>query len=210
MIRLNLSSFAHRVTSLAAPFAVLLALGGLVVLPGCSGVREAVGLTREAPDEFQVRVRAPLSMPREYGLKAPRPGISRPQEPRARDRARQIVLDSDGRGRDKNRNKLQIKGASKEETALLRKLGGGFVDPKIRELVERESKEFAEKQKTIADAILFWKKPPLPGLVINSRKEARRLQENTALGRQADAGEIPTITRKKKGMFSSDWFNNLF
>lgn len=189
--------------------AAFLALFALPFLSACADVRDAVGLTRESPDEFQVRVRAPLSMPREYGLKAPRPGLPRPQEARVRDRARQIVLDSTG-GVKKKRAAPHIKGASKAEIALVQKLGADGVDPNIRSLVEKESSDIAASQKTIADAILFWKKPPPPGKVVDSRKEVRRLQENTALGRRADAGEVPVITRKRKGLFSSKWFNDLF
>ncbi len=63
---------------------VCAALGVLagVALSGCSGeeVTRTFGLTRDAPDEFQVTTRAPLSMPPDFSLRPPRPGATRPQE----------------------------------------------------------------------------------------------------------------------------------
>jgi len=60
----------------------LLALSGVLLLGACSGdeLTRTFGLTRDAPDEFQVTTRAPLSMPPDFTLRPPRPGASRPQE----------------------------------------------------------------------------------------------------------------------------------
>ena len=60
----------------AAGFAILLGLAGC----GSSDVQRTFGFTRDAPDEFQVTTRAPLSMPPDYTLRPPRPGETRPQE----------------------------------------------------------------------------------------------------------------------------------
>src|SRR3712207_4878260 len=48
----------------------------------CGGdTARTFGFTRDAPDEFQVTTRAPLSMPPALGeLPVPRPGATRPQE----------------------------------------------------------------------------------------------------------------------------------
>src|SRR3954447_22970602 len=59
--------------------AAMLALG---LLQGCGNdTARSFGFTRDAPDEFQVTTRAPLSMPPALGeLPTPRPGAERPQE----------------------------------------------------------------------------------------------------------------------------------
>ena len=59
----------------------LAALAAVVALTGCSGdeLTRNFGLTRDAPDEFTVTTRAPLSMPPNYQLRPPRPGASRPR-----------------------------------------------------------------------------------------------------------------------------------
>src|SRR5919107_5327952 len=59
----------------------------LLAAAGCGNdTARTFGFTRDAPDEFQVTTRAPLSLPPSLGeLPVPRPGAVRPQElsPRA-------------------------------------------------------------------------------------------------------------------------------
>jgi len=68
-------------------------IGGLaavalaVSLAGCQQTRQALGLEKTAPDEFQVVARAPLSLPPDYNLLPPQPGVARPQEGTTRDQA---------------------------------------------------------------------------------------------------------------------------
>lgn len=201
----------HRLAHVAFRAAALAVIAsGPVALGGCSELRQAVGAEKTSPDEFQVRVRKPLSMPREYGLRAPIPGAPRPQASRSRDRARQIVLDSDKSRHGARRVRPRIRGLSDEEAALIAKLGGTSMDPDIRLKVDRESAQIAESQKSFVNTIMFWKEKPKPGKAVDPREEARRIQENAALGRKGDASKVPTIERKKKGLFSNsifaDWF----
>ena len=63
---------AHGMERTALPFLVLFA--ATVVLGGCGGFRDAVGLNKRAPDEFAVVSKAPLVIPPDYGLRPPRPG----------------------------------------------------------------------------------------------------------------------------------------
>lgn len=185
-------------------------VAGASLLGGCSDVRQAIGAEKTSPDEFEIRVRKPLSMPREYGLRAPRPGAKRPQATASRDAARQIVLDSDRSRAGNRRARAQIRGVSQAEAALLAKVGGTTIDSDIRRRVDKESEMIAENKKSFVDSIMFWKDEDPPGTVVDPNKEARRIQENAALGRRADAGKTPVIERKKKGLFSSsfltDWF----
>ena len=68
----------------------LLALPALTA--GCSNTtREALGLTKRSPDEFQVVSNAPLSMPPDYNLRPPTPGAARPQEGTVREQAERVV-----------------------------------------------------------------------------------------------------------------------
>ena len=54
---------------------VMVCLLAVLVAGGCEGARKAIGLDKAAPDEFSVYTRAPLSMPPEYGLRPPAPGM---------------------------------------------------------------------------------------------------------------------------------------
>ncbi len=54
---------------------------GLLFLTSCDTVKDKLGLSREAPDEFEVMSRAPLEMPpADYNIRPPRPGAPRPQD----------------------------------------------------------------------------------------------------------------------------------
>jgi len=177
-------------------FGLAILFAGLLVLGGCDSVRETVGVDAESPDEYQVVVRAPLSMPKDYGLRAPSPGAEGPQEAVVRDRTRQIILDSQGKTARKVAPK-PIAGVSKVEAALLNKLGAQNVDPAIRQLVERETTAIEAEQRSAVESILFWRKKSPGGTAVDPVAERRRLQENAALGRAPLAGDSPQIERKK-------------
>ena len=68
--------------------AVALCLG----LSACADVKEAVGYTKEAPDEFAVYKRAPLSLPPGYALRPPAPGSARPDTVTPKTRAKKALL----------------------------------------------------------------------------------------------------------------------
>ena len=52
----------------------------LVSLAGCgSGVKQALGIGKDAPDEFAIVTKAPLVIPPDFNLRPPQPGAPRPQ-----------------------------------------------------------------------------------------------------------------------------------
>ena len=120
------------------------------------------------------------------------------------------MLDSDPSRTGNRRAGAQIRGVSQSEATLLAKVGGTTIDADIRRRVDRESEMIVENNKSFVDSIMFWKEKDQPGTVVDPNKEARRIQENAALGRRADTGKTPIIERKEKGLFSSsflaDWF----
>ncbi len=181
----------------------LSAAGNMVVLAlavgGCDTLRGAAGLNKKAPDEFRVVSRAPLSMPSHYGLKAPRPGATRPQETKVPEKARQIVLDSGGAGA-KKKPVIDLPGGDPGEIALLTMAGVDKADPKIRQLVNTETAVLAEAQSGLVEKLIFWRDPKPSGRAVDAREEARRLRENAALGRPVTEGETPIIQRKKQGL----------
>jgi len=66
----------------------------LLALAGCGDeLRKSFGLGKNAPDEFQVVRRAPLSLPPDFSLRPPQPGAVRPQEGSTTEQARRAVLD---------------------------------------------------------------------------------------------------------------------
>jgi hypothetical protein len=73
------------------PLLAVACLSASLLLPGCTGFRQAIGLDRVGPDEFAVESRAPLTIPPEFDLRPPQPGAPRPQEASAADKARKVI-----------------------------------------------------------------------------------------------------------------------
>jgi len=177
----------------------VLAGSALILLGGCSSDKLArtFGLTRDAPDEYTVTTRAPLSMPPDYNLRPPRPGVARPQEQSERQQAQealvpQTALDAPGGG-----------GASAGQAALLQETGPA-VSNDIRRQVDQDARYAADDEGFI-DKVLYWRKPDTQHVQVDAQKELQRLRENAALGEGPDVGETPIIQQKKRG-----WFNDLF
>lgn len=175
-----------------------------VMLAGCDSTRDALGLTKKAPDEFAVVTKAPLVLPPEFGLRPPEPGAARPQEVPARDRAAAAL---GGRtdtaagqltplSRDPNASAAQ---RSAGESALLQQARATNADPDIRRKVNDEFTQLAERDRRLVDRLIFWQKAEEPGLAVDPAKEAQRLRENAATGKAPTAGEVPTIKRRERG-----------
>jgi Protein of unknown function (DUF3035) len=170
-------------------------LAGSLALSACGDARKALGYEKSTPDEFKIVNRAPLSLPPDYALRPPQPGASRPQEQAVPEQARQVLLGASGA----QSRPAAPPGASAGEAALLAKVGTTVSDPRIRELVNRDSVTLADADRTFLDRIVFWRKPDEPGTVVDPQAEAQRLRENQALGRPVTEGDTPIIRRRKKG-----------
>lgn len=169
---------------------------GLLALASCSGdeLTRTFGLTRDAPDEFRVTTRAPLSMPPSLALPAPQPGASRPQE-LTQEQAAEAVLSPDSvlaRGSAE---------ASPGQQALVA-AAGPAAPANIRARVDSES-QLDRVDRSFTDRLMFWQSPPPPGTVVDATRESRRLRQDAALGQSPQAGDTPIIQRKRRGLFGS-------
>ncbi|MGH7091913.1 MAG: DUF3035 domain-containing protein [Stellaceae bacterium] len=66
-------------------------MAAALLLSGCTGFKQMVGLEQQAPDEFAVESRAPLTVPPDLNLRPPEPGAPRPQEVSPATKAQQEV-----------------------------------------------------------------------------------------------------------------------
>lgn len=179
-------------------------IAGLAVLglSACKGedITRTFGLVRDAPDEFQVTTRAPLSMPPDFTLRAPRPGADRPQEESARDAAEatlapQAALRSGG-------------GDMTAGQSALVASAGPAVPNDIRRRINTESTSATNR--SITDRLMFWKTAEPPGTVIDPTREAQRLRQNAALGQSLQQGDTPIIQRKTNGGALGGLLDNIF
>jgi hypothetical protein len=181
----------------AVPASLLVCLAASLALGGCTNAKKALGLEKTAPDEFNIVSRAPLSLPPDYSLRPPEPGALRPQDQTPTQQARQTVF----RAGDQQAPTPRPQGTQSEgEVALLKQAGAGGASSSIRQTVNQETVAAVADNRSFVDSVLFWRKPDLPGDVIDPQKESQRLRENAALGKSPTAGETPVIQRKKRAL----------
>ncbi len=178
-----------------------LAVSGVLMLAGCSGVQDQFSLTSTPPDEFKVTTRAPLAVPPDFNLRPPSPGEPRPQEGTATQQAKQVIFRASDGAELSFAEVMPDDGRTMGERALLAEAQADKVQSDIRRVVDRESKTLAEEDGYLYDVLVFWRDDEPPGRIIDAEAEAKRLQENAALGKPVTEGETPTIERKKRALF---------
>jgi len=173
----------------------VVALAGALGLAACSGdeLSRTFGLSRDAPDEFQVTTRAPLSMPPEFTLRPPRPGAPRPQEQSQRQQA-EAALVPEAAGQAGNVP------PTPGQQALVQ-AAGRPAPADIRSRVDSEA-ALDTPSRSFADRLLFWQSAPPPGTALDPVRESQRLRQNAALGQSVETGDTPIIQRRRPGLFS--------
>ncbi len=169
---------------------------GLSLLSGCSNLNSlsrTFGLTRDAPDEFTVTTRAPLSMPPDFSLRPPRPGAPRPQEQSEREQAQEVLVPDLALNQPKATQ-------SPGQEALLAQTGPS-APADIRSKVDQDAR-YAAADQSFVDKILYWRKPNTQQVQVDPQKESQRLRQNAALGEPPDVGDTPIINQKPKGWLS--------
>ena len=183
-----------------------------LMLLACSGqdARETLGLTREAPDEFVVVSRPPLTVPPDFELRPPTPGVARPAESTT-SAARALVLKGEAPPASLEElgaaptvatavdPVLSGNAATPGESSLLNKIGITRVDPEIRQKLGADPEKAAAKReaKTFYDRLLQ-KSGEEP--VVDSRKEAERIRINTDTGKPVNEGVVPETSPEKKSV----------
>ena len=168
--------------------------GLTLALSACGGFRENLGLTKQSPDEFRVVSRAPLTLPPDYSLRPPEPGAPRPQVGTAAQQAERAVFANSQNAAVQTSAGARTAG----EQALLAATGATEVDPNIRLIVNRETKQINEEADYFVDRLVFWNNQSPAGSVVDPVAETRRLQENAALGQPPTTGPTPQIERRRK------------
>ncbi|HEY4044967.1 MAG TPA: DUF3035 domain-containing protein [Rhodopila sp.] len=173
---------------------------GVILLGGCStdNLARTFGLTRDAPDEYTVTTRAPLSMPPNYNLRPPRPGTTRPQEQSERQQAEEALVPQMALNAPAGQAT-----PSAGQTALMQETGPDAPDD-IRAKIDQDANR-ANADDGFINKLLYWRKPAMQSVQVDAQKESQRLRENSALGEGPDVGTTPIIEQKKEG-----WFTSLF
>jgi DUF3035 family protein len=181
------------------PGGAILLASSLTLLVGCdsNSLTRTFGLTRDAPDEFTVTTRAPLSMPPDYNIRPPRPGAPRPQEQPERQQAEEALVPQLALG-----TTAQASDSPGQE-ALVQQAGPP-ASGDIRAKVDQDARQ-AQANEGFIDQLLYWRKPDTAQAQVDPTKEAQRLRQNAALGQSPDVGDTPLIQPRRRG-----WFQDLF
>ncbi|HQT46367.1 MAG: hypothetical protein B7X08_05660 [Acidocella sp. 20-63-7] len=162
-----------------------------IALAGCTdGMKKTFGMEANPPDAFQVSTQAPLSLPPELGvLPNPNPGEPRPQQANAaQDGANTLVPASALTPAPST--------ASPGAQALLQQAGP--TPPSGIRAEVNQNAMVASKPKGFVSSLLG--SAPAPAPTVNATAEARRLQENEALGQPVTTGATPQTTDQNPGL----------
>jgi hypothetical protein len=190
---------SRRIVSLGMLGALSLSLAAC----GGGGLKDALGYGKDAPDEFAVVTKAPLVIPPDFALRPPQPGAPRPQEMNLQPSATaQAALTGD----DSDTVSVPATGSPGEQ-ALLAQTGATQADPRIRAVVNNETRTLVQKDDSFTNDILFWQQKGAPAdeRVVDSAAEKRRVEQNEAQGKPVTSGETPSIAPEKPGFFESLW-----
>lgn len=179
-------------------FSVLLTF--VVVLSGCESAKKIISRSKDAPDEFAVYQRPPLSLPPEFSLRPPDPSSNGPQAITPADQARAALLQQSPTIR---RQSARDPNLSDGLNAIMSKTGADQADASIREVVNSETSVLSKEDQRIADKMIFWvDDKPYEGTVVDAEKEQQRIRENQALGKPITEGETPQVkkARSRKGL----------
>ncbi|MDD2324567.1 MAG: DUF3035 domain-containing protein [Alphaproteobacteria bacterium] len=168
----------------------------LMALAGCGGTADALGLGRNAPDEFAVVDRPPLSMPPNFDLRPPRPGVARPQEVKMTDRANQTIFAASSGKNSAFTSAASSSDASDSEKALLSEAGSAKADQGIRETIDREASQKVSGSRHLVDEVLWWHSSA-SAATVDAKAEADRIREAKEKGESINAGATPVIERDK-------------
>ena len=163
----------------------------------CSNLRDAFGLGKRAPDEFAVVTKPPLVIPPDFSLRPPLPGAAAgPTSGAAAGEAKAALL---GQGATAT-TESQAAAGSVGERALLARAGADAAAPDIRALILRETTQLEDRDPSFTERLIFWRRAPPPGQVIDAGKEAERLRRAAASGEPPTEGETPVIQRRERGL----------
>ncbi|MGE0224704.1 MAG: DUF3035 domain-containing protein [Acetobacteraceae bacterium] len=184
------------------PWSLLLAVGLATTTAGCgsSNLSRTFGLTRDAPDEFTVTTQAPLSMPPDFNLRPPRPGVPRPQQTSESRQAEEALV-------PQMALTGPVQGPATAGQAALVQAAGPPAPANIRRQVDMDAK-LAQADESFLDKVLYWRKPETQNVMVDPTKESQRLRQNAALGESPTVGETATIKPKNRGILGPllDWF----
>jgi hypothetical protein len=182
---------------------------------GGGGFQQALGMGKQAPDEFSVVSRAPLIIPPDFDLRPPEPGAPRPMVGTTEDQARATLLGQSqvkaasandlgagagdlGTGPTGGEAAPADASESAGQQALLTKASPGAVDPNIRRQIAADNDALVQVEGELFTRLMKWREPTSLGATVDAPAEAERLMANRTKGLPATAGDTPTVVERRQ------------
>jgi hypothetical protein len=170
-------------------------------------VQSTLGIEREAPDEFRVVSRPPLSVPPQFNLRPPSvTGEPSPTNIPTDQQARSLVTGSETFSLKENTAAPAAKKAlpgttlNNAESLLLKNAGAESSDPTVRTtLVEERIAVQEKKEESSWWDFTSWKSDPKDPMV-KAKEEAERIKKNQEAGKPVTEGETPQTKGKDRGI----------
>ena len=168
----------------------VLLCAGVISVSACSGnANKALGLNKEAPDEFTVVAKAPLVLPPDYNLVPPGEISASADDVRPQSNPKDILFDKT------NESKSQPNGYDEATNELLAMAGADKDNSDIRRTIDKETNTLIEENQDLVDKIMFWNdeiEDPTE-VTVNAQKEKERISNNLKLEKALSEGETPSI-----------------
>jgi hypothetical protein len=190
----------------------LLAMTALLSACGGQSVKDTLGLSRKAPDEFRVVSRPPLSVPPQFSLRPPSATDASPTNLPADKQAQSMMT---GAAPDAQSNTFVLSPAapaasakpgesgsksSSPEEQFLRKAGANASDPNVRNTLieEKITKQEQEEEKSWWNVMSS--NPEKKDPMVDAKKEADRIQQNEDEGKPVTEGDTPQVKGRDTGV----------
>jgi len=159
---------------------IALAAALTAAVSGCDSFREAAGTSKDAPDEFAVVTKAPLSIPPEFNLRPPAPGAAPANQVEPTQAAQSALFNTDPATVVASLPPTMSMG----ERYLLASAGVQNADPSIRQQLASDTRGMRGSDDGFASSVLFWNAPATPdgNTPVNADAEARRIDAARAGG----------------------------
>jgi len=151
-------------------------------LSGCTTTSKALGLTKDAPNEFNILTKAPLVVPPE----SPRTGESSSENNYTQKAARDALIGD-----------IDAAEPTRGEIVLMSKAGVGKANQEIRLEIDGQN-SVERKSESFTDQVLFWRNGKVvtpKGSPMDPETEARRMKAITS----ATGGGQVEITKRPGG-----------
>jgi hypothetical protein len=168
-----------------------------LLLAACEGgMQQSLGLTRDAPDEFTVVSRPPLSLPPDFDLRPPSPGEEGPRVLDTQSQARSLLTGATPLGQAAGATASQPQGGA---ARLLSRAGADGAQADIRDVLKQDARTPVDTSgaKTLMEKLAGdEKREP----TVDAAKETERLRENREAGKAINEGQVPETAPKSDAL----------